>query len=162
MDKRLAVLKGVLLLLVLGVSTAAFNVLGNLVASVVPPSLVKPYLLAILPTFIALAVLLAFLTTSISSQRISLPSTGGTPTSLHKVSPPHPPNPPTPLRAYRPNRAFVWILVLLAASIAWAKGSLSHSAPISHPPVAMVGPFPPRPSDPEALNLWNYARARAT
>ncbi len=161
MDKRLAVLKGVLLLLVLGVSTAAFNVLGNLVASVVPPSLVKPYLLAILPTFIALAVLLAFLTTSISSQRISLPSTGGTPTSLHKVSPPHPPNPPTPLRAYRPNRAFVWILVLLAASIAWAKGSLSHSAPISHPPVAMVGPFPPRPSDPEALNLWNYARAHA-
>jgi len=161
MDKRLAVLKGVLLLLVLGVSTAAFNVLGNLVASVVPPSLVKPHLLAILPTFIALAVLLAFLTTSISSQRISLPSTGGTPTSLHKVSPPHPLNPPTPLRAYRPNRAFVWILVLLAASIAWAKGSLSHSAPISHPPVAMVGPFPPRPSDPEALNLWNYARARA-
>jgi len=25
----------------------------------------------------------------------------------------------------------------------------------------MVGHFPPRPSDPEALNLWNYARAHA-
>ncbi len=52
----------------------------------------------------------------------------------------------------------------LVVTIAWFifhSGLLSPSAPTSHSMASMVGPFPPRPSDPEALNLWNYARAHA-
>ncbi len=155
-NKRRAILVGVL--------SATTAVLGNLVANMVPPSLIKPYFLAILFIFVAASIAASWMTPGTGSQQQpSLPTMG--PSGPSSTSPPT--RPLTPLRAHGRRWKFARV-VALAVTIAWATGSVSHLigsvshlVPISHSTVSMVGPFPPRPSDPEALNLWNYARAHA-
>jgi len=149
--------------LLVGVLTATAAVLGNLVASAVPPSLVKPYLFAILPSFIGISVLLAFLTRGTGSQQTSASPIGGPsgplPTRLT-------PQPLTPPHAHRQGARLAGIATL-AAAVAWVIGSLLHLAPPSHLPASIshappiVGPFAPQPSDPTALQVWNYARKHA-
>lgn len=159
MDNR--AIRNVIRIGIVGVFAATGAVLGNLVATMVPPSLVKTYPLPIIFSFIAFSIAAAWMAKDKGVIPQQQPSS---PTRVQPMDgmtlPPWPTLAPTVARRPGWYRTFTRIATLVIV-IVWATKLVSHLLPISHSPVPMVGPFPPRPSDSEALNLWNYARAHA-